>query len=57
MKVYRCFFGFRNKIYSVIDTKHAVTIVSADGAEVLLHIGIDTVKLGGKHFTSHVWDG
>ena len=44
-------------IDSVFDTKHAVNIVSADGAEVLLHIGIDTVKLGGKHFTSHVSDG
>lgn len=45
------------KINSVFDTKHAVTILSADGAEVLLHIGIDTVKLGGKHFTSHVSEG
>lgn len=45
------------KINSVFDTKHAVTIQSADGAEVLLHIGIDTVKLGGKHFESHVSDG
>ncbi|MDE6686159.1 MAG: PTS glucose transporter subunit IIA, partial [Lachnospiraceae bacterium] len=34
-----------------------VTIQSSDGADVLLHIGIDTVKLGGKHFESHVSDG
>ncbi|MDE6713629.1 MAG: glucose PTS transporter subunit IIA [Lachnospiraceae bacterium] len=45
------------KINSIFDTKHAVTIQSADGADVLLHIGIDTVKLGGKHFESHISDG
>ncbi len=45
------------KVDSIFDTKHAVNILSADGAEVLLHIGIDTVKLGGKHFESHVSDG
>lgn len=45
------------KVDSVFDTKHAVNILSADGAEVLLHIGIDTVKLGGKHFEFHVSDG
>lgn len=45
------------KINSIFDTKHAVTIQSSDGADVLLHIGIDTVKLGGKHFESHVSDG
>lgn len=45
------------RINSIFDTKHAVTIQSADGADVLLHIGIDTVKLGGKHFESHVSDG
>ncbi len=38
----------------VFDTKHAVTMVTKGGAEVLLHIGIDTVKLNGKHFTTHV---
>ncbi len=47
----------RRKVDSVFDTKHAVNILSSNGAEVLLHIGIDTVKLGGKHFESHVSDG
>lgn len=45
------------KIDSVFDTKHAINIVSADNTEILLHIGIDTVKLEGKHFETHVSDG
>ncbi|MDO5403749.1 MAG: glucose PTS transporter subunit IIA, partial [Eubacteriales bacterium] len=45
------------KIDSVFDTKHAVNIVSDDGLEVLLHVGIDTVKLGGKFFEVHVEGG
>ena len=45
------------KIDSVFDTKHAVNMVSDDGVELLLHIGIDTVKLGGQYFEAHVSDG
>ena len=41
----------------VFQTKHAINIVSDNGAEILLHIGIDTVKLYGKYFDSHVSDG
>ena len=44
-------------IEAVFETKHAVSMTSAEGAEILLHIGIDTVKLGGQHFTAHVEDG
>ena len=44
-------------VVTVYDTKHAINILSDDGAEILLHIGIDTVKLGGKFFVSHVKDG
>lgn len=45
------------KIDSVFDTKHAVNMVSDDGVDILLHIGIDTVKLGGQYFEAHVSDG
>ena len=41
----------------VFDTKHAINLVSNDGCEILLHIGIDTVKLDGKFFEAHVTDG
>ena len=45
------------KVDMVFDTKHAINIVSSDGCEILLHIGIDTVKLNGQFFESHVSDG
>ena len=45
------------RIENVFDTKHAINLVSEDGAEILLHIGIDTVKLDGKYFEAHVSDG
>lgn len=44
-------------IDTVFDTCHAVNMRSNQGAELLLHVGIDTVKLGGKYFTAHVQDG
>lgn len=44
-------------IASIFNTKHAICLISDEGAEILIHIGIDTVKLGGKYFTAHVKDG
>ncbi|MBQ9441874.1 MAG: PTS transporter subunit EIIC [Selenomonadaceae bacterium] len=34
----------------IFPTKHAIGMVTPDGAEILMHIGIDTVKLNGEHF-------
>ena len=45
------------KVDMVFDTKHAINLVSKDGCEILLHIGIDTVKLNGKFFETHISGG
>lgn len=45
------------KVDMVFESKHAINLVSAAGCEILLHVGIDTVRLGGKFFTAHVADG
>ncbi len=44
-------------VSTIFDTKHAVGLTSDDGAEVLIHIGLDTVKLNGEHFNTHVKAG
>lgn len=41
----------------VFDTKHALSIKSEEGAEILIHIGLDTVSLKGEPFTTHVSAG
>lgn len=54
-----------NRIYApadavvemVADTKHAVALRTKAGNGILLHVGIDTVQLGGKYFTLHVSQG
>lgn len=38
----------------MFETKHAVSIQSDDGAEILVHIGLDTVMLKGKYYKTHV---
>ena len=45
------------KVDMVFDTKHAINLVTDDGVEILLHIGIDTIKLGGKYYEAHVKNG
>ncbi len=44
-------------VISVHHTKHAVTLRAANGAEILMHIGLETVSLGGEGFEVHVADG
>lgn len=38
------------QIFDIFDTKHAISLVCDNGAELLIHIGIDTVKLEGRPF-------
>lgn len=45
------------EVDNLFDTKHAIALVTEEGTEILLHIGIDTVNLAGKHFDAHVEDG
>lgn len=42
------------KVATVFPTGHAIALVADDGEEILIHIGLDTVKLNGEHFTIHV---
>ena len=45
------------RIESVFEAKHAVSMVTSQGAELLMHIGMDTVKLEGKYFEPQVKSG
>lgn len=44
-------------VATVFPTGHAAAVRTASDAEVLLHIGLDTVKLNGQYFTIHVEEG
>lgn len=45
------------EIGMVFDTLHAVSMTTDFGAEVLIHVGLDTVKMNGEGFTGHVKAG
>lgn len=45
------------EVTAVFASKHAIGIQSDDGLEILVHVGIDTVQLDGKHFDLHVEKG
>jgi sugar PTS system EIIA component len=45
------------EVISVFPTKHAVSVKSTDGREILIHVGLETVTLNGEGFTSFVSDG
>ena len=53
------------KVYSPVDgevtvlfeTKHAIGLHGENGADILIHVGLDTVNLKGEHFTAHVAQG
>ena len=48
---------FHGEVASLFSTKHALGLLSDSGIEVLIHVGIDTVKLNGEHFTAHIKEG
>ena len=53
----KVFAPFDGVIETAFPTKHAIGLTSDKGAEILIHIGMDTVKLDGKYFTSHIEEG
>lgn len=48
---------FDGEVVTIFPSKHAIGLVSNNGVEVLIHIGIDTVSLNGEHFEAFVEAG
>lgn len=48
---------FDGTVIQTVDSKHAVGLRSADGMEVLIHVGIDTVDMNGQGFTLYCKEG
>ena len=53
-KVYAPFDG---KVETIPDSHHALGLLSSSGVELLVHVGLETVRLNGKHFQAHVQEG